>query len=40
MKYLVTAPEEGAPLLLLHGLGDTSRSWALVLPRLAQRYRV
>ena len=40
MKYLVAGPEDGAPLLLLHGLGDTSRSWALVLPALARRHRV
>ena len=40
MRYLVAGPEGGAPLVLLHGLGDTSRSWSLVLPDLARRHRV
>lgn len=40
MRYLVAGPEGGAPLVLLHGLGDTSRSWTLVLPDLARRHRV
>ncbi len=40
MKYVVAGPESGPPLVLLHGLGDTSRSYSLVLPDLARRYRV
>jgi pimeloyl-ACP methyl ester carboxylesterase len=30
----------GAPLLLLHGLGDSHRTWRRVAPRLAERFRV
>ena len=40
MRYLVAGPEGAAPLILLHGLGDSSRSFALVLPDLARRRRV
>jgi pimeloyl-ACP methyl ester carboxylesterase len=40
MRYLAAGPEGGAPLILLHGLGDTSRSWSLSLPDLARRHRV
>jgi pimeloyl-ACP methyl ester carboxylesterase len=40
MRYLAAGPEDGSPLILLHGLGDTSRSWTLVLPDLARRHRV
>ena len=40
MRYIAAGPTGGAPLILLHGLGDTSRSWALVLPSLARRHRV
>jgi pimeloyl-ACP methyl ester carboxylesterase len=30
----------GPPLLLLHGLGDSHRTWRRVAPRLSERYRV
>ena len=40
MRYVAAGPERGAPLILLHGLGDTSRSWSLALPALARRHRV
>jgi pimeloyl-ACP methyl ester carboxylesterase len=30
----------GAPLLLLHGIGDSWRTWTLVLDRLAERFEV
>ena len=40
MRYVAAGPRGGAPLILLHGLGDTSRSWSLALPELARRHRV
>src|SRR5688572_32528619 len=40
MRYVAAGPDRGAPLILLHGLGDTSRSWSLTLPELARRHRV
>jgi pimeloyl-ACP methyl ester carboxylesterase len=30
----------GPPLLLVHGLGDSSSTWSRILPRLARRYTV
>lgn len=38
LRYL--AAGEGAPLLLLHGAGDSSFAWSWVLPELAGGYRV
>lgn len=40
MRYLAAGSPGAAPLILLHGLGDTSRSWSLSLPDLARRHRV
>ena len=40
MSYLAAGPVGGPPLILLHGLGDTSRSWTLMLPELAKNNRV
>jgi pimeloyl-ACP methyl ester carboxylesterase len=40
VKYVQAGPREGAPLVLLHGLGDTNRSWSLMLPELAKTHRV
>ncbi|HYH06981.1 MAG TPA: alpha/beta hydrolase [Thermoanaerobaculia bacterium] len=40
VRYVEAGPREAPPLLLLHGLGDTSRSWSLMLPELAKSHRV
>ena len=40
MAYRVAGPADAPPLILLHGLGDTSRSWSLLLPELAKTNRV
>ena len=39
MAYVELGDPKGPPLLLLHGYTDSSRSWSLVAPHLAQ-YRV
>jgi pimeloyl-ACP methyl ester carboxylesterase len=40
ISTLIAGPEDGEPLLLMHGLGATKASWLTVLPQLAARYRV
>jgi pimeloyl-ACP methyl ester carboxylesterase len=40
VRYVEAGPRNAPPLLLLHGLGDTTRSWSLVLPELAKSHRV
>jgi pimeloyl-ACP methyl ester carboxylesterase len=40
ISALVAGPQDGEPLLLMHGLGATKASWLTVLPQLASRYRV
>lgn len=40
VRYVQAGPHDAPPLLLLHGLGDTSRSWSLMLPELAKSHRV
>ena len=40
VSYVEAGPADAPPLLLLHGLGDTSRSWSLMLPELAKTHRV
>jgi pimeloyl-ACP methyl ester carboxylesterase len=40
VRALLGGPENGEPLVLLHGLGGTAANWALLAPRLAERHRV
>ncbi|HEX2062147.1 MAG TPA: alpha/beta hydrolase [Thermoanaerobaculia bacterium] len=40
VRYVEAGPRDAPPLLLLHGLGDTSRSWSPILPELAKTHRV
>lgn len=40
ISTLVTGPEDGSPLLLLHGLGATKSSWLPIVPALAKKHRV
>lgn len=40
MKYIEMGPEEGKSIVLIHGVTDTSRSWSLAAPYLAQDYHV
>jgi pimeloyl-ACP methyl ester carboxylesterase len=37
MAYVETGPRHGRPLILLHGLTDTSRSWSLAMADLHRR---
>src|SRR5262249_7867601 len=39
LHYETRGPEQGAPIVLLHGLGSSSSDWALQLPPLAARRR-
>jgi pimeloyl-ACP methyl ester carboxylesterase len=38
--HLERAGEHGSPLVLLHGFGESSHQWRLVLPELARHHRV
>ncbi|QRG67996.1 alpha/beta fold hydrolase [Brevibacillus choshinensis] len=40
MKYVEAGPPDAPVLILLHGLTDSSRSWSLSLPKLAENYHV
>ena len=40
MTYLVMGPEDGAPVVLIHGATDSRLSWCQVAPALAETYRV
>jgi len=40
MKYHDVGPKEGKTLLLIHGMGDSSRSWYLIGPDLLKEYRL
>ena len=40
MTYMVSGPEEGIPIILIHGATDSRLSWAQIVPDLADTYRV
>lgn len=40
LHYAVQGEPGGEPIVLVHGVGDSWRSWELVLPHLPPRYRV
>lgn len=40
MRYVEAGAETAPPLILLHGLGDTKRSWSPVMSDLAKTHRV
>lgn len=40
ISTLIAGPEDGEPLILLHGLGATKASWLTVVPELARTFRV
>jgi pimeloyl-ACP methyl ester carboxylesterase len=40
LAYVQMGDAKGAPLLLLHGFTDSARSWSLIAPYLATRFRL
>lgn len=40
LRWFVGGPEEGPPLVLVHGLGGAAVNWSLLAPRLAESRRV
>ena len=40
LQYATQGPADGPPIVMLHGIGDSWRSFELVLPLLPDRYRV
>jgi pimeloyl-ACP methyl ester carboxylesterase len=40
LRYVETGPPAGEPLILLHGLTDSSRSWSMTLTILEPKYHV
>jgi non-heme chloroperoxidase len=40
IKYIEEGPQNAPPLILLHGLTDSSRSWSMSVPHLAESYHV
>jgi pimeloyl-ACP methyl ester carboxylesterase len=40
LRYLVGGRPDGAPLVLVHGLGGAAANWVDLAPLLAERYRV
>ena len=40
LRYVEAGSRSAPPLILLHGLGDSKRSWSLMMPELAKTHRV
>ncbi|HXW76579.1 MAG TPA: alpha/beta fold hydrolase, partial [Candidatus Eremiobacteraceae bacterium] len=40
VHYVEAGPQDAAPLLLLHGLGQSSTAWERVMPALARERHV
>ena len=40
LRWFVAGPEDGPPLVLVHGLGGAAVNWSLLAPRLAGTRRV
>lgn len=40
MTYMVAGPEDGTPIILIHGATDSRLSWAQIVPDLSDTYRV
>ncbi len=40
MRYVESGPADGEPLILLHGMNDSSRSWSLMLPYMGNKYHI
>ena len=40
LKVAMAGPEDGEPIVLLHGFPESHRTWRLVMPALAQDFRV
>lgn len=40
MRYVESGPSDGEPLILLHGMNDSSRSWSLMLPYMGDKYHI
>jgi pimeloyl-ACP methyl ester carboxylesterase len=40
ISTLIAGPQDGPPILLMHGLGATKASWLTIVASLAQKYRV
>ncbi len=40
MTYMVSGPEDGIPIILIHGATDSRLSWAQIVPALSDTYRV
>lgn len=40
LEYRVSGPKHGSPILLIHGVTDSSHSWSSVIPYIDRTYRV